>query len=236
MATVSYRRVLRLPQVPEVLACACLSRLADRMFMLAIVLYALQRFGSPQFTGWVAFAVFVPGLIASPFLGALLERLRAPLAIAVDLLMTACVLLALAFLDRAEQLGPGLLITLVTMCSLTGPLSASGIRVLIPRLVPNEGLERANALDTGRLALIELVGPALGGTLIGLGGPAAAMLVIASLYAMAAVSLIPVLRAAPRLPADRSMSLLQAAVAGVTYYRPTPQLAGAGDLLFRLPD
>jgi MFS family permease len=187
------------------------------MFMLAIVLYALQRFGSPQFTGWVAFAVFVPGLIASPFLGALLERLRAPLAIAVDLLMTACVLLALAFLDRAEQLGPGLLITLVTMCSLTGPLSASGIRVLIPRLVPNEGLERANALDTGRLALIELVGPALGGTLIGLGGPAAAMLVIASLYALAAVSLIPVLRAAPRLPADRSMSLLQAAVAGVTY-------------------
>ena len=95
-----------------------------------------------------------------------------------------------------------------------GPLSASGIRVLIPRLVPDEGLERANAIDTGSFALIEIVGPALGGTLIGFGGPAAAMLVIASLYALGAVSLIPVLRAAPRLAADRSMSLLQAAVAG----------------------
>jgi hypothetical protein len=66
MATVSYRQVLRLPQVAELLACACLSRLADRMFMLAIVLYALQRFGSPALTGWVAFAAFVPSLIASP--------------------------------------------------------------------------------------------------------------------------------------------------------------------------
>jgi hypothetical protein len=73
MATVSYWWVLRLPQVSELLAGTCLSRLADRMFMLAIVLYALQRFGSPAFTGWVAFAAFVPGLIASPFSGALLE-------------------------------------------------------------------------------------------------------------------------------------------------------------------
>lgn len=226
MATVSYRRVLQLPQVPELLVCACLSRLADRMFMLAIVLYALQRFGSPAFTGWVAFAAFVPGLIASPFSGVLLERFRAPLAITVDLLVTACVLLALTFLDQAEQLGPALLITLVTMCSLTGPLSASGIRVLIPRLVPDEGLERANALDTGSFALIEVVGPALAGTLIGLGGPAATMLVISSLYALAAVSLIPVLRAEPDLAADRSMSVLQAAVTGVKYIARHPTLRG----------
>src|SRR5215831_239259 len=226
MATISYRRVLRLPQVPQVLACACFSRLADRMFMLAIILYALQRYGSPTFTGWVAFAAVFPGLIASPFSGVLLDRLRAPLAIAVDLLVMACVLLALTVLDHAGQMGPALLITLVTMGSLTGPLSASGIRVLIPRLVPDEGLERANALDTGSFALIEVLGPALGGTLIGFGGPAVTMLVIASLYALAAISLIPVLRAAPHLAADRSMSLLQAAVAGVTYIVRHPSLRG----------
>jgi len=226
MATISYRRVLRLPQVLQVLACACFSRLADRMFMLAIVLYALQRYGSPTFMGWVAFAALFPGLIASPFSGVLLDRLRAPLAIAVDLLVMACVLLALTVLDHAGQMGPALLITLVTIGSLTGPLSASGIRVLIPRLVPNEALEPANALDTGSFALIEVLGPALGGTLIGFGGPAVAMLVITSLYALAAVSLIPVLRAAPHLAADRSISMLQAAVAGVTYIVRHPSLRG----------
>ena len=226
MATISYRRVLRLPQVPQVLACACFSRLADRMFMLAIVLYALQRYGSPTFTGWVAFAAVFPGLIASPFSGVFLDRLRAPLAIAVDLLVMACVLLALTVLDHAGQMGPVLLITLVTIGSLTGPLSASGIRVLIPRLVPDEGLEPANALDTGSFALIEVLGPALGGTLIGFGGPAVAMPVIAGLYALAAVSLIPVLRAAPHLAADRSISVLRAAVAGVTYIVRHPSLRG----------
>ena len=226
MATISYRRVLRLPQVPQVLACACFSRLADRMFMLTIVLYALQRYGSPTFTGWVAFAAVFPGLIASPFSGVLLDRLRAPLAIAVDLLVMACVLLALTVLDHAGQMGPALLITLVTIGSLTGPLSASGIRVLIPRLVPDEGLEPANALDTGSFALIEVLGPALGGTLIGFGGPAVAMPVIASLFALAAVSPIPVLRAAPHLAADRSISMLRAAVAGVTYIVRHPSLRG----------
>jgi len=47
MSTASYRQVLRLPQVSEVLACACLARLASRMFNLAIILYALTRFDSP---------------------------------------------------------------------------------------------------------------------------------------------------------------------------------------------
>ena len=62
--------------------------------------------------------------------------------------------------------------------------------------------------------------------MIGFGGPAVAMPVIASLYALAAVSLIPVLRAAPHLAADRSISMLRAAVAGVTYIVRHPSLRG----------
>jgi len=178
IVTISYWWVLRLPQVSELLACACLARLAGRMFDLAIILYTLRRFGSPALTGWVAFAAFGPGLIASPFAGALLDRLRAPLAIIVDMLITAGLVLALIFLDQAEKLGSASLIVLVTMCSLTSPLSASGIRVLIPRLVPDDALERSNALDTGSYALIEVVGPALAGGLFGFAGPAATMIVI----------------------------------------------------------
>ena len=43
----SYRRVLALPQVPELLLSATLARLAGQMFSLAIILSALSRFGSP---------------------------------------------------------------------------------------------------------------------------------------------------------------------------------------------
>lgn len=74
----SYRRILALPQVPEFLLSASLARLAGRMFSLAIILSALSRFGSPLLTGWIAFAAIGPGLIVSPFAGAVLDRLQAP--------------------------------------------------------------------------------------------------------------------------------------------------------------
>ena len=196
------------------------------MFDLAIILYTLRRFGSPALTGWVAFAAFGPGLIASPFAGALLDRLRAPLAIIVDMLITAGLLLALIFIDRAGQLGPASLIVLVTMCSLTSPLSASGIRVLVPRLVPADGLERANALDTGSYALIEVVGPALAGGLFGFAGPAATMMVIVIFYVLAATSLIPILRAAKTPTARRPAILIGEAVAGLAHVARHPTLRG----------
>jgi predicted MFS family arabinose efflux permease len=226
MATISYWQVLRLPQVSELLTCACLARLAGRMFDLTIILYSLRQFGSPALTGWVAFAAFGPGLIASPFAGALLDRLRAPLAIIVDMLINAGLLLALIFIDHAGQLGPASLIVLVTMCSLTSPLSASGIRVLIPRLVPGDGLERANALDTGSYALIEVVGPALAGGLFGFAGSAATMMVIVILYSLAAVSLVPILRAARTPTARRPTTLIGDAVAGLAHVARHPTLRG----------
>ena len=196
------------------------------MFDLAIILYTLRRFGSPALTGWVAFAAFGPGLIASPFAGALLDRLRAPLAIIVDMLITAGLVLALIFLDQAEQLGSASLIVLVTMCSLTSPLSASGIRVLIPRLVPDDALERANALDTGSYALIEVVGPALAGGLFGFAGPAATMMVIVIFYALAATSLIPILRTAKTPTAGQPTTLIGEAVAGLDHIARHPTLRG----------
>jgi MFS family permease len=217
MAEASYRQVLRLPQVPELLLGACLARLAGRMFSLAIILYLLNRFGSPLLAGWVSFASIGPGLIASPFAGALLDRLRAPLAIVVDMLASAILLLSLILSDWAAMAGAPLLIVIAALYSLTSPLSGSGVRVLIPRLVPDDALERANALDTGSYALIEVIGPALTGGLFGYAGPDATMLFIAGLYAAAALSLIPLLRRTQSSRPRPSMALMSEATAGLVY-------------------
>jgi predicted MFS family arabinose efflux permease len=221
----SYRQVLELPQVPELLVSAALARLAGRMFSLAIILCALDRFGSPLLIGWIAFASIGPGLIASPFAGALLDRLRAPRAITLDMLVSATALFVLTLVDRTGLLGAPLWIAVVTVYSLTTPLSASGIRVLIPRLVPDEALERANALDTSCYSLIEVIGPALAGTLVGLAGPDATLLIIAALYASAAVSMIPILRGAnARTARSSSATFMTDAMAGVIYVARHPSL------------
>ena len=55
--------------------------------------------------------------------------------------------------------------------ALTNPLSAAGVRTLLPKLVPAAALDRANALDTSIHATVDVSGPALAGALFGFAGP-----------------------------------------------------------------
>ena len=162
----------------ELFLAACLSRLAGRIFSLAIVLYVLDRFGSPALAGWVAFASMAPGLLISPLAGALLDRLGAAKAIVLDMAASALLLLALGLADIAGSVTGPLLLALVTLYSLTSPLGTAGIRVLIPRLVPRDALDLANALDTSSYALINVAGPAVAGLLFGLGLIASGMTIV----------------------------------------------------------
>lgn len=141
------------------------------------------------------------------------------------MIVSAVLLVVLTLADRTGLLGAPLWIVIVTIYSLTTPLSASGIRVLIPRLVPDEVLERANALDTSCYALIEVIAPALAGALVGFAGADATLLIIAGLYASAAVTMIPILRgASARTARLSSTTFMTDVVAGVAYVARHPTL------------
>ena len=201
----------------QLVLATCLSRLASRMFALVIVLYVLQRFDSPVLAGWVVFASMVPGLVISPLAGALLDRMGAAKAIVIDMAVSAGLLLALAVIDMAGAVTAPLLLAFVAVFSLTAPLGTAGIRVLIPRLVPKDALDRANALDTSSYALISVTGPAVAGVLFGFAGSQATLLVIVFLYGAATISLAPLVC---RTSAGRSVpsgSLLHGAWVGVLY-------------------
>jgi predicted MFS family arabinose efflux permease len=109
-----------------------------------------------------------------------------------------------------------LLLILAAAYSLTSPLSAAGIRALIPRLVPENALDQANALDTGSYALVNVLGPFLVGPLFALTGADSTMVVIAALYGVGALSLISTgsltSTAAPARPAPPRTLLREAAV------------------------
>ena len=89
MQILSYRRLLGIPDVRALLLATLLSRLAGRMFALAIVLYALTKTGSPVLAGWLAFAAMAPGLAISPLAGALIDRVGSVWAITVDMAASA---------------------------------------------------------------------------------------------------------------------------------------------------
>jgi MFS family permease len=204
------------------LLATTLSRLAGRMVALAIVLYALSRTGSPTLAGWMAFALFAPGLIASPIAGALIDRSGAVWAIAVDMAASAACLLGLALVDHIGLASPPVLLTLAAVFSLTSPLSAAGIRTLIPRLVRVEARDRANALDTSIHGVTDIIGPALAGLLIGFAGAVPTFVLIAVLYAMTALCVGRMRTPHPR--AVRSRPLLHTALTGLVRVARTPTL------------
>jgi MFS family permease len=196
----SYRQLLRQHDIRALLLATCLSRLAGRMFALAIVLYALTRFDSPVLAGWLAFAAVAPGLVISPIAGALIDRVGSASAITVDMAASAILVAVLTMADQVGWANPPVLLTLTGCFSLTSPLSFAGIRALLPRLVPTTALDRVNALDTAINGLTDVIGPALAGVIVGFGGPLIALGAIAIIYAAAAVSIAWFPRSAGAMP------------------------------------
>jgi MFS family permease len=213
----SYARLMRLPNVLPLLLATCLSRLAERMFAIVIVLHALAAFGSPTLAGWISFAAMAPGLVVSPLAGALLDRAGAVRGIVVDLATSAVLILTIAVAIRLGQAGPTVMLLLTATYALTNPLSAAGIRVLLPRLVPAYALDRANALDTAAHGVVDAVGPALAGLLMGFAGTAPACIVIAAAYATATVCIALVWSVDPP-PSSRAF-LAQSLEGLVTVFR-----------------
>ncbi len=194
------------------------------MFALAIVLYALTRFSSPELAGWLAFAAVAPGLLISPIAGALIDRVGSAWAITVDMAMSAALIAAIAITDRIGVAGPALVLLLTGAYSLTSPLSFAGIRALLPKLVPLDALGRANALDTAMHGLTDVIGPASAGAIVGFAGPIVALCLIAAIYAAAAFSLARVPRSKGRVPGLRP--LLALALHGLRRFVSQPTLRG----------
>ena len=91
----------------------------------------------------MAFAAVAPGLLVSPLAGAFLDRAGARIGIAVDLAISASVVLIIAALTALDRAGLAVLIFLAGIYALTSPLSTAGIRTLLPRVVPPGALAQA---------------------------------------------------------------------------------------------
>ncbi len=219
---VSYRDLLRIADMPALLTATTLSRLASRMFTLAIVLYALERFHSPVLAGWLAFAAVVPGLIVSPIAGALLDRIGPVSAIAVDMAASATLMAVLILADTFGHANPTVMLTLIALYSLTNPLSRSGVRTLIPRLAPPHARDAANALDTAIYAVTDVIGPGVAGLLIGFVGALSTLIVIALTFAAAAIATARIHYLPP--PRTTTTSFLRETIDGVVIVLRQPTL------------
>jgi MFS family permease len=194
------------------------------MWLLIIVLFVLGRYHSPQLAGVAALLAILPGLLLAPVAGALLDRYgRAPLIVA-DYLIAALAAGLIAVLSVQHALPPPLLLVIVTIASLTNPLSNAGARSLFPTLVPRSMWERANALDSSGHVIAMLLAAPLGGALVGLLGGEWALAAAGAVFLLAA--LVMVRLPEPVKAAPSSGSVLLNAWLGLKYVMHNPTLRG----------
>ena len=183
----SYGRLFAIAGFPRLVASMMLARTAGQMVSLVLVLFALQRYGSAEIAGAVTFLSILPGLVGSPIAGALLDRHGRTRLMVLDYVIAGCSLALIATLALADFLPVAALLAIVTITSLTQPLSNTGVRTLFPLIVPRHLWERANAIDSNGYVVASIVGPALAGALVAALGAPVALVFTACLFGAAAV-------------------------------------------------
>ncbi len=194
------------------------------MFTVALVLFVLARYHSPQLAGAAAFFSILPGLLVSPLAGALLDRRGRARLVVLDYLIAAASLALVAGLSALHALPPALLLIIVGLASLTNPLSSAGARTLFPILVPKVLWERANAFDSSGHVFATLVGAPLAGVLVGLVGGEWALAGSAAVFVLAA--LVMVRLPDPATAHEAQGSVVRNAWRGLQYVVQNPTLRG----------
>src|SRR6266567_320537 len=215
---------MRVPGFARLYAGLLLGRTGSTMTYVALVLFVLQRYHSPQLAGATAFMAALPGIVVSPVAGALLDRYGRARLVTLDYALAALALGSIAGLSALHLLPAPVLLAIVAVASLTNPLSWAGARSLFPILAPRHLWERANGLDSSGHVIATLLASPLAGTLVGLFGGEWALAASGGVYVAAAAVMLRL--PDPRHQAAQVGSVLRNAWLGLAYTLRNPTLRG----------
>jgi MFS family permease len=176
-----YLDVLRIPGVARLAAFTVLGRMSFGILPLSIVLLMREEHYEYGQIGLVLAAeALAVGVTAAP-VGRLMDRIghTRVLLVAGTITSIAIVATTVAILSDAAT---GLLVALSALQGATVPPISPRMRSLWARLMPDDRLESAYALDAIQLELVFVLGPLIAAGLAGALTPAAGMLLCAVLY------------------------------------------------------
>jgi MFS family permease len=222
----SYRALLQVPGLGRLLVSMQLSRIAQAMVGVALVLFTLNEYHSPALTGAVTFASVLPGLLVAPVAGVLLDRHGRTRLVILDYVVALLALVAIGGLALGHALSVPVLFGITIVSSLTAILSQTGLRSLFPLLVPEQLWERVNAIDSNGYLVATIVGPPLAAGLVSVVGGPVTLILIGLSFGLAAIAMLG--SPDPDTRTATSGSLLLDAWHGVQYTWRNRTLRGLG--------
>src|SRR5436305_5421945 len=138
----------------------------------------------------VEFCIQLQTIISIPLMGKLLDRYQPRTIMAIDNFGRACIIASIPLLYMLGALHLSLVYALALFSGILSPATEVGCRIVIPRIVPDEELEKANSLSSISWDFATLVGPALAGILVTfISAPAVLLLDAGSFLLMGAMAI-----------------------------------------------
>jgi MFS family permease len=151
-------------------AGAFVSNIGTWMETVGVGILVTTSTGKAGWAGLVAAAGFVPTAVLAPVGGALADRVSRRTLLLATNLFQAGFAAALTVLAATDNANPGTVTLLVLGAGCANALGFPAYQAMLPDLVPRRELPSAVALSSAQWNLGRVIGPALAGLVIGIGG------------------------------------------------------------------
>jgi MFS transporter, DHA3 family, macrolide efflux protein len=204
-----------------------ISLVGSGLTRFALGVWVYQRTGSATDFALITLCAFLPGLLAAPFAGALVDRSDRRWVLFWSDLGPAVGTLAVVLLLRADALQVWHIYAVAALGSVFNTFQWPAYQAATTLLVPKQQLGRANGMMQLGQAAAEVVAPLLAGLLISVVGLAGVVAIDLATFLFAASMLLLV-----RIPkpvdsgTGRKGSLLSESAYGWTFIRERPGLLG----------
>jgi MFS family permease len=203
-----------------------LSLLGDGVLLVALAWQTYELSNRPAAMALVGVALTVPQIVLVLFGGVICDRLeRRRLMIGADIIRGAS-LAVVAWLSISDALQVWHMVVFAAVYGAASAFFMPAFEALVPQLVPPQRLTEANALDQFmRPAMLWLLGPAVGGVLIGTAGTGWAFALDAATFAFSTACLLRLTPAPPEPKGDLTLRVVFTDLKqGFTFVRSKPWL------------
>lgn len=196
------------------------------IFFLSVSWLTIDVLQQPALLGIILTAVSLPRVVMMVFGGVFADRFQKSWLLFLTNLGQAALMLAVLSLHLLDLYSVAALIGISVIFGILDGMSYPALSSLIPSLVKQHELQRANSLFQGSLELMFVIGPFLAGLLLTWGGFGLSFGTAAGLIFLAALLIMPRL-IQDRIPGAHVMSLAHVIVdlkEGIRYVSHTPIL------------